>query len=98
MSAPAPFPRTPSTGASTELTHCWCAECVRRRATWHGGEIAPATGGTITPPAPAEPSQPSRDRSGDILAALRAARRNALTSLEWIQHAIDQAEKARAGK
>jgi hypothetical protein len=94
MSAPAPFPRTPEPEQGDIRRYL----PPPRDPTWTASWPSPTATGTIVPPAPAEPTQPAPDRTGATLNALRAARRNALTTLEWIQHAIDQAEKAEAGK
>ncbi len=80
--------------------HCWCIECVRRRATWHAAPTAEAAG-TIEPPAVAEPPAPPNPadaRLAEIENALTAARRELTNALEWTQYALDQARKARAGK
>lgn len=80
--------------------HCWCIECVRRRATWHAAPTAEAAS-TITPPVIAEPRakpNPADARLSEIENALMAERRQLTTALEWNQYALDQTRKARAGK
>jgi hypothetical protein len=106
MSAPAPFPRTPASGASTDprwvqcpkcgwgLTGCTCAreDCAMAWPSTTAGTT------TITPPSPAEPSpepHPADHRLVAIERACATLQRQALIIAEWAQYIAHQARKAR---